>query len=250
VQVSAPESRDALEKGVADAITFPWDSIISFGIDKVTAKFHTDFRLYAASFVWVMNKGWYDKLGCGPEEGDRRPLQQRMGGQGGRRLGRLGGQRRRQDGEDGRPHHHQAHAAAAGRLAPGGGADDAQWIASADKAGVNGRAVLDDLRKRAEGAQGRLLTAARLDETCLGHLRDRGRGLPAGDCAADLRQRALRDLGRQIPDWFDLSKQLQAIAMFWGIALATCAAATSAWTCCGSTAAQPGGAASTWRPRR
>lgn len=27
--------------------------------------------------------------------------------------------------------------------------------------------------------------------------------------------------GRQIPDWFDLSKQLQAIAMFWGIALAT-----------------------------
>lgn len=33
---------------------------------------------------------------------------------------------------------------------------------------------------------------------------------------------ALREtLGRQIPDWFDLSRQLQAIAMFWGIALAT-----------------------------
>ncbi|HNT38462.1 MAG TPA: TRAP transporter small permease [Rubrivivax sp.] len=33
---------------------------------------------------------------------------------------------------------------------------------------------------------------------------------------------ALREsLGLQIPDWFDLSKQLQAIAMFWGIALAT-----------------------------
>ena len=28
-------------------------------------------------------------------------------------------------------------------------------------------------------------------------------------------------LGLQIPDWFDLSRQLQAIAMFWGIALAT-----------------------------
>ncbi|MFT3820747.1 MAG: TRAP transporter small permease [Rubrivivax sp.] len=28
-------------------------------------------------------------------------------------------------------------------------------------------------------------------------------------------------LGRQVPDWFDLSKQLQAIAMFWGIALAS-----------------------------
>lgn len=33
---------------------------------------------------------------------------------------------------------------------------------------------------------------------------------------------ALRDLfGLQIPDWFDLSKQLQAIALFWGIAVAT-----------------------------
>lgn len=28
-------------------------------------------------------------------------------------------------------------------------------------------------------------------------------------------------LAQQIPDWFDLSRQLQAIAMFWGIALAT-----------------------------
>jgi TRAP-type C4-dicarboxylate transport system substrate-binding protein len=61
VQVSAPEARDALEKGVADAITFPWNSIISFGIDKVT-KFHTDMRLYAAVFVWAMNKPWYEGL--------------------------------------------------------------------------------------------------------------------------------------------------------------------------------------------
>lgn len=61
VQVSAPESRDALEKGVADAITFPWHSIITFGIDKVV-KYHTDMRLYAASFVWTMNKGFYEKL--------------------------------------------------------------------------------------------------------------------------------------------------------------------------------------------
>jgi TRAP-type C4-dicarboxylate transport system substrate-binding protein len=61
VQVSAPEARDALEKGVADAITFPWKSIVSFGIDKAV-KYHTDFRLYAANFVWVMNPGWYGKL--------------------------------------------------------------------------------------------------------------------------------------------------------------------------------------------
>jgi TRAP-type C4-dicarboxylate transport system substrate-binding protein len=61
VQVSAPEARDALSKGVADAITFPWLSIISFGIDK-TVNYHTDMRLYAAPFVWAMNKPWYEAL--------------------------------------------------------------------------------------------------------------------------------------------------------------------------------------------
>ncbi len=61
VQVSAPESRDAIEKGVADAITFPWESILTFGIDKAV-KFHNDQRLYASTFAWTMNKAWYEKL--------------------------------------------------------------------------------------------------------------------------------------------------------------------------------------------
>ena len=61
VQVSAPEAREALERGVADAITFPWNSIILFGIDKVV-KFHTDMKLYATPFVWVMNQAAYDKM--------------------------------------------------------------------------------------------------------------------------------------------------------------------------------------------
>ncbi len=61
VQVSAPEARDALSKGVADAITFPWNSIISFGIDKAVS-YHTDMRLYAAVFVWAMNKPFYEGL--------------------------------------------------------------------------------------------------------------------------------------------------------------------------------------------
>ena len=61
VQVSAPEARDAIEKGVADAITFPWNSIISFGIDKAVTH-HADMRLYAAAFVWALNKPWYEKL--------------------------------------------------------------------------------------------------------------------------------------------------------------------------------------------
>lgn len=59
VQASAPESRDALERGVADAITFPWNSIFLFGIDKVT-KFSLDVPLYATVYTWSMNKSVYD----------------------------------------------------------------------------------------------------------------------------------------------------------------------------------------------
>ena len=61
VQASAPEARDMLERGVADAITFPWGSIVLFGIDKVV-KYHMDVPLYTTPFVWVMNKGKYDAM--------------------------------------------------------------------------------------------------------------------------------------------------------------------------------------------
>jgi TRAP-type transport system periplasmic protein len=61
VQASAPEARDMLERGVADAITFPWGSIVLFGIDKVV-KFHMDLPLYTTPFVWVMNQAKYDAL--------------------------------------------------------------------------------------------------------------------------------------------------------------------------------------------
>jgi TRAP-type transport system periplasmic protein len=61
VQASAPESRDMLERGVADAITFPWGSLSLFGIDKVVS-FHMDVPLYATPFVWVMNKDKYEAM--------------------------------------------------------------------------------------------------------------------------------------------------------------------------------------------
>lgn len=60
-QVSAPESRDALERGVADAITFPWNSILIFGIDKAV-KYHLDMPLYATTFAWAMNKNTYEGM--------------------------------------------------------------------------------------------------------------------------------------------------------------------------------------------
>jgi TRAP-type C4-dicarboxylate transport system substrate-binding protein len=61
VTLSAPEAREALERGVADAITFPWESIYLFGIDKVT-KFHIDAKLYTTGFAWIMNPAKYQSL--------------------------------------------------------------------------------------------------------------------------------------------------------------------------------------------
>jgi len=61
VQASAPESRDVLERGVADAITFPWNSLFLFGIDKVV-QYHVDAPIYTTAYVWVFNKDKYDGM--------------------------------------------------------------------------------------------------------------------------------------------------------------------------------------------
>ena len=145
VQVSAPEARDALEKGVADAITFPWQSVISFGIDKV-AKFHTDIRLYQANFVWVINPAWYGKLSAAQKKAVDDHCTNEWAG----RIGAAWG-----DDED----------AGEGKLEKMGGhtiikLDAAQtaawrtateplygqWVESANKAGYDGKAALEALR--------------------------------------------------------------------------------------------------------
>jgi TRAP-type transport system periplasmic protein len=61
VQASAPEAREVLERGVADAITFPWGSLYLFGIDKVV-KHHMDAPLYTTVFTFSMNKDKYDSM--------------------------------------------------------------------------------------------------------------------------------------------------------------------------------------------
>src|ERR1700684_3727715 len=61
VQSSAPEVRDIIERGVADAVTFPWGSLVLFGIDKVT-KFQMDAPLYVTTFVFVINKDKYNEM--------------------------------------------------------------------------------------------------------------------------------------------------------------------------------------------
>ena len=61
VQAAAPEVRDILEKGVADAVTFPWGSVPLFGIDKVT-KYHLNMPLYVTTFAFVFNKAKYNEM--------------------------------------------------------------------------------------------------------------------------------------------------------------------------------------------
>src|SRR5262249_24371985 len=61
VLAAVPEVRDIIEKGVADAVTFPWGSIPLFGIDKVT-KYHMNVPLYTTTFVWIINKMTYEGM--------------------------------------------------------------------------------------------------------------------------------------------------------------------------------------------
>ncbi|MFZ4479796.1 MAG: TRAP transporter substrate-binding protein [Rhodoferax sp.] len=144
VQVSAPESRDALEKGVADAITFPWDSMISFGIDKV-AKQHIDFKLYSASFVWLINKNWYDKLAAGQKKVMDDHCNTETAGKYGAAWGDV------EDSGEGKMEKMGGHTIT--KLSPAQLTAwrtavepmTSNWIAAADKSGVNGKQVLDEL---------------------------------------------------------------------------------------------------------
>jgi TRAP-type C4-dicarboxylate transport system substrate-binding protein len=58
---SAPEAREMLDRGVAEAITFPWGSVLLFKLDSVV-KFHQDVPLYATTFAWVINKAKYEQM--------------------------------------------------------------------------------------------------------------------------------------------------------------------------------------------
>ena len=42
-------------------MTFPWGSVVLFGIDKVT-KYHMDVPLYVTTFAFVFNKDKYDEM--------------------------------------------------------------------------------------------------------------------------------------------------------------------------------------------
>lgn len=61
VPVPATEARQAIERGVADAITFPLNSLVLFGIDEVVTH-HLDSQMYFAAAAVLMNQSTYDGL--------------------------------------------------------------------------------------------------------------------------------------------------------------------------------------------
>ena len=145
VQVSAPESRGALEKGVADAITFPWNSLISFSIDKAV-KNHTDMRLYAAAFTWVMNPTWYSKL----SPAQKKVMDDHCNNDWAGKVGAAWG-----DDEDSGQGKLEKQGHNIVKLTPqqldawkkAVEPISAQWLDTASKAGVNGHQVLTSLRQ-------------------------------------------------------------------------------------------------------
>lgn len=146
VQVSAPEARDALQKGLADAITFPWNSIISFGIDKAVTH-HSDMRLYTSNFVWVLNKGWYDKLAAS----QKKVIDDHCNNDWAGKVGAAWGDE--EDAGQAKLAAMPGHTIVPISAAQLDGWKKAvepiytAWVRAADGAGVPGKAALDDLRK-------------------------------------------------------------------------------------------------------
>lgn len=61
VKLAAPEARQAVERGVVDGVTFPWHTIINFGIADATT-YHLDIPLYVPMAIYGINPSYYDGL--------------------------------------------------------------------------------------------------------------------------------------------------------------------------------------------
>ncbi|WP_158968226.1 TRAP transporter substrate-binding protein [Chachezhania sediminis] len=61
VQVPAPEVREALARGTAEAVTFPWGAMYDFKLTGEVPQ-HLDMPFYLSAQSLVMNKASYDKL--------------------------------------------------------------------------------------------------------------------------------------------------------------------------------------------
>jgi TRAP-type C4-dicarboxylate transport system substrate-binding protein len=61
VQLSAAEAAEAMERGVADALSFPWNLLRALGIDRAV-NHHLDMNFYSLGTAILINKGTYARL--------------------------------------------------------------------------------------------------------------------------------------------------------------------------------------------
>jgi TRAP-type C4-dicarboxylate transport system substrate-binding protein len=61
VTMTAPDTYQALERGVVDGTVFPWEAIAGFKLAEVT-RFHTIANLYVTTFFFTMNRRRCDGL--------------------------------------------------------------------------------------------------------------------------------------------------------------------------------------------
>jgi TRAP-type C4-dicarboxylate transport system substrate-binding protein len=61
VNLAAPETYNALERGVVDGTIFPWEAVYSFNLAEVL-RHHTVVDLWVAPLITVMNQKRYDSL--------------------------------------------------------------------------------------------------------------------------------------------------------------------------------------------
>jgi len=61
VQLSASDAAEAVERGVVDAISFPWNLLQALGADRALT-YHLDMNFYSLGTAILMNKSSYGKL--------------------------------------------------------------------------------------------------------------------------------------------------------------------------------------------
>ena len=61
VPLPAPEVRQGLESGVIDSLSFPWNTIRTFGLDRKVTE-HLDIPFYTAELFYIMNRDFYEGL--------------------------------------------------------------------------------------------------------------------------------------------------------------------------------------------
>lgn len=61
VKLASPEARQGVERGVVDGVTFPWSTIINFGLTDALTH-HVDIPLYIPMAFFGINTGFYEGL--------------------------------------------------------------------------------------------------------------------------------------------------------------------------------------------